>query len=164
MTVNPFPAVRALVESLRDDPFYRTLCVGASSDSERDQMLERYFDYSMSEGVSLGRCLVRLDDTPAAAIWLLPASEQKLEQARQAKDRFVREALGPKGADNYRQMIEFMSPRSRVVVPASAWYLSIVGVSRAGQGKGVGAQLLRETLAEADQLNAPCYLETYTSH
>jgi len=70
--------------------------------------------------------------------------------------------LGPRGWGNYRRIIEFMSGKSAPLVPAQAWYLTIVGVHPAAQGRGIGAQLIRPTLIEATQAGAYCYLETFT--
>jgi GNAT superfamily N-acetyltransferase len=58
--------------------------------------------------------------------------------------------------------MEFMSPRASVSVPSEAWYLSIIGIDPAAQGQGIGAWLLKPTLAEADAAGAVCYLETYS--
>jgi GNAT superfamily N-acetyltransferase len=47
-------------------------------------------------------------------------------------------------------------------VSSGAWYLSIVGVAPVAQGRGVGGRLIRATLAEADQVGAPSFLETFS--
>jgi ribosomal protein S18 acetylase RimI-like enzyme len=45
-------------------------------------------------------------------------------------------------------------------VPEPHWYLMIVGVDPALQGRGVGSALVKEGLARADQEDVPCFLET----
>ena len=60
------------------------------------------------------------------------------------------------------RITEFMSQRSRVCIPADAWYLSIVGITPKAQGKGLGRKLLEPTLTEADEAKAVCYLETFS--
>lgn len=40
------------------------------------------------------------------------------------------------------------------------WYLAVIGVDPASQGKGVGSALLRHTLAECDAHGLPAYLES----
>lgn len=40
------------------------------------------------------------------------------------------------------------------------WYLFVLGVDPAAQGKGFGSLLLRELTARADRDRLPCYLET----
>jgi ribosomal protein S18 acetylase RimI-like enzyme len=48
-----------------------------------------------------------------------------------------------------------------LAVAGMAWYLSIIGVSPAAQGLGVGRGLVQTTLAEADHAGAACFLETF---
>lgn len=45
-------------------------------------------------------------------------------------------------------------------MPQPHWYLWLLAVDPPQQGKGVGGELLRRTLAEADGAALPCYLET----
>ena len=59
-------------------------------------------------------------------------------------------------------MVRYMAPLAARVVPHDAWYLSIIGVLPSAQGQGIGATLLADTLAEASDAHACCYLETFT--
>jgi GNAT superfamily N-acetyltransferase len=164
MTVNPSSAVRALVDSLCDDPFYVAITEEHSGDEvRRRDALGQYFDYSLSEGARIGRCVIASDGAPAAAVWLLPTDSTQRQAESRAKAAFLSAALGHKGAQNYHRIIEFMSPRAQSLVSSAAWYLSIVGVSPAAQGQGVGARLLKGTLTEADDVGAQCYLETFSA-
>ena len=45
-------------------------------------------------------------------------------------------------------------------MPQPHWYLWLLAVDPPEQGKGVGGELLRRTLREADDSALPCYLET----
>jgi GNAT superfamily N-acetyltransferase len=163
MLANPPVVVNALVESLRHDPFYLAITEGHGADEAlRSEALGRYFDYSMSEGARVGRCIQSIDDAPAAAVWLLPLSSELAAAEASAKAAFIKSALEPKGADNYHRIVEFMASRSRSIVSSAAWYLSIVGVAPSAQGQGVGGKLIRATLAEADQAGAPSFVETFS--
>jgi ribosomal protein S18 acetylase RimI-like enzyme len=163
MLANSPVVVNALVESLRHDPFYVAITEGHGADeTRRSQALSRYFDYSMSEGARVGRCVQSLGDAPAAAVWLLPLSPERAAAEASAKAAFIQSALAPTGADNYHRIVEFMASRSRSIVSSAAWYLSIVGVAPGAQGQGVGGRLIRMTLAEADQAGAPSFLETFS--
>jgi GNAT superfamily N-acetyltransferase len=151
------------VESLRHDPFYLAITEGYGADeAQRSEALSRYFDYSMSEGARVGRCVQSVADAPAAAVWLLPLSPEQAAAEASAKAAFIQSALEPKGAENYHRIVDFMAARSRSIVSSAAWYLSIVGVAPGAQGKGVGGRLIRATLGEADQVGAPTFLETFS--
>ncbi len=159
---NSQASVWALVASLRHDPFYVAITEHCGDNEDRRrEMLFQYFDYSMSEGARLGRCVIA-QDSAAAAVWLLPVSPEQTVAAGRAKAEFLASALGPIGAANYHRIIEFMAPRAQSVVSGPAWYLSIIGVSPTAQGRGVGARLVQTTLAEADDAGAACFLETFS--
>jgi ribosomal protein S18 acetylase RimI-like enzyme len=76
---------------------------------------------------------------------------------------FHSKSLGPRGADTYRCIVGFIKPRAAAVVDDSAWYSSIVGVAPSAQGRGIGARLVENTLAEADDAGGECFLETFDS-
>lgn len=109
----------------------------------------------------MGRLVVWPDPSVGAAVWLLPAQTAVHHVEAKAKAEFLTAALGAAGWETYRRIIEFMRPRASAVVAESAWYLSIVGVTPAAQGQGIGRRLLEPTLAEADGAGADCYLETF---
>lgn len=162
MTVSNSPAVAALVDSLRYDPFYVTITRDfAANEALRRHALARYFDYSMSEGARRGRLVVWPDQAIGAAVWLLPAEPSVYETEATAKAEFLAETLGATGVDAYRRIIDFMRPRATAAVVESAWYLSIVGVTPSAQGQGIGRRLIETTLAEADDAGVDCYLETF---
>jgi GNAT superfamily N-acetyltransferase len=163
MLANSPIVINALVESLRHDPFYLAITEGnGAGETRRSEALSRYFDYSMSEGSRVGRCVESVDDAPAAAVWLLPLSPGRAAAEASAKAAFIQNALEPEGAENYHRIVEFMASRSRSIISRAAWYLSIVGVAPSAQGRGVGGRLVRATLAEADQAGAPSFLETFS--
>ena len=126
-------------------------------------MLARYFDYSMSEGDRGGRLVVWPDPSVGAAVWLLPRASSVSDAESDAKARFLTEAMGAHGAETYHRIINFMRPRASQVIDESAWYLSIVGVAPAAQGRGIGGRLIEPTLLEADEAGVHCYLETFDS-
>jgi hypothetical protein len=114
MLANSPVVISALVESLRHDPFYLAITEGYGADeAQRSEALSRYFDYSISEGARVGRCVQSVDDAPAAAVWLLPLSPERAAAEKSAKAAFLKRALEPKGAENYHRIVEFMASRSR---------------------------------------------------
>jgi GNAT superfamily N-acetyltransferase len=153
----------ALVAALIGDPFYQAITVDCGVDAERRfSVLSSYFEYSLQEADRTGRCTVYEDPTLGAAAWLLPRAPALDLAETSAKAAHLSGLLGPKGRDNYRRIIEFMSRRSELLVSPDAWYLTIVGVHPAAQGRGIGARLLRPTLAEASKAGAYAFLETFS--
>lgn len=164
MRTNSPATLKALVDSLRFDPFYVAISESFAHDEvQRREALAQYFDYSMTEGETRGRLIVWPDPSVGAAVWLLPAASSASDGKSDAKSAFLIEVLGAHGAENYHRIIDFMRPRASAAIDASAWYLSIVGVAPAAQGRGIGVRLLEPTLAEADEAGANCYLETFDS-
>jgi GNAT superfamily N-acetyltransferase len=153
----------ALADALIVDPFYLAISVDFEHDMPaRKAVLAAYFAYSLGEAARTGRCLTTEDGRLGAAAWLLPRTDDVDAAESAAKNEFLASALGPRGRDNYHRIVEFMAARAPAVVPVGAWYLSILGISPAAQGRGLGAQLLAPTLAEADAAGVPCFLETFT--
>jgi GNAT superfamily N-acetyltransferase len=155
-------AAVTLAASLSDDPFYQAITVDCGVDTEaRSRVLTQYFDYSLREAQRTGRCVLHADPTVGAAAWLLPRSPEIDAAERSAKAAYLARLLGDMGWDNYRRIIYFMAGRSESLVPKDAWYLTIIGVHPASQGRGIGAELLRPTLAEATRTGAHSFLETF---
>lgn len=167
------PACASAVAALEGDPFYRAICAPHSNDRHanaphsndvvRRAILMPYFDYSIHEGRDLGRC-VHLHDNPSqgVAVWLLPQSSEVQSQTAAKKRAFLEATLPAEGCANYHRIVDFMHAKTAAVVPQDAWYLSIIAVDPAAQGRGLGRKLLDPTLAEADRHSAACYLETFT--
>ena len=153
----------ALVEALIADPFYRSITDDfADDEAARKKALESYFHYSLAEASRTGRCIVAPNPKLGAAAWLLPRTDEVEAQESAAKAEFLRDCLPTRGYENYRSIVCFMAPLAKEVVAPGSWYLSIVGVSPAAQGQGLGHQLLQPTLHEADERGVSCYLETFT--
>lgn len=72
----------------------------------------------------------------------------------------MQDLLGP-DYESYTKINEFMSAQTTGSPYEGAWYLSILGVLPRRQRSGVGRQLLAETLREADEARADCFLETF---
>jgi ribosomal protein S18 acetylase RimI-like enzyme len=156
-------AAATLAAALIADPFYQAISADCGKDEEhRSGLLERYFRDALEEAMESGRCVIHEDPALGAAIWHLPRAPQIEAAQSAAKLRRLSTLLSARGLDNYRRIIDFMSRESRQLVPSDAWYLSIIGVHPAAQGRRVGGMLLEPTLAEADAQRAYAFLETFT--
>jgi GNAT superfamily N-acetyltransferase len=157
------PASHAVAAALESDPFYRCITAQFATDqARRHAVLSAYLDYSIGQGLRIGR-VVHLEEAGlGVAVWLLPQADEVYERERAHKHEFLRQELGESGSTNYQRMVDYMGARSRTVVASDAWYLSIVAIAPHAQGRGLGARLLAPTLAEADAARAVCYLETFS--
>ena len=162
--MRPFSqASAALVAFLIDNPFYWAITddFGANL-AAREHALSGYFEYSLAEAQRTGRCVVAPNPTLGAAAWLLPRTPDVDAAESRVKSEYLASILGPRGNENYYRIVRYMAPLSARVVTRGAWYLSIIGILPSAQGKGVGATLLADTLAEACNAHVSCYLETFT--
>jgi GNAT superfamily N-acetyltransferase len=157
------PASRSAAAALESNPFYRSICGPRARDAaSRHEVLEQYFAYSIQEGKDFGRCVHLADRARGVAVWLLPQTADLQSGAAHRKRVFLETALGAEGCANYHRIVDFMHAMTGGIVDRDAWYLSIVAVEPAAQGKGLGRKLLEPTIAEADGARATCYLETFS--
>lgn len=157
------PSVPGLVAALDGDVFYQTILGAHEGDAARRAALARYMDWSIAEAGRTGRVVAADDPAIGAALWLLPRDPDVEQGEHAAKHAFLAELCGPIGYDRYCRIVGFMHAQAERVIPADAWYLSILGVDPGVQGRGVGARLLAPTLAEADAAGAVTWLETFTT-
>lgn len=157
------PACPATAAALEGDPFYLAITEEFAGDpAARRRVLERYFAYSIQEGSAIGRTVHLPNPSQGVAVWLLPQSSEMEARCAQAKRAFLESTLGPRGTANYYSIVGYMSGKAGLIVGDDAWYLSIIAVDPALQGRGCGPQLLAPTLSEADALGVVTYLETFS--
>ena len=147
------PVARALAQAFYDDPHFRWF---VRDDTKRMRALERGFSTFISriwlrpnEGYTherlIGAALWMPPNTwhmgPLAQLLLLPAIVRNL---RADTPRLLKALT----------FIEKKHPRE-----PQHWYLPIIGVTPAWQGRGYGAALLRAVLERCDADRMPAYLE-----
>jgi ribosomal protein S18 acetylase RimI-like enzyme len=157
------PALPALVDALYGDVFYQTILVEHETEEARRSALTRYMVYSIEEAERTGRVVTADDPRVGAALWLLPRTPVVEAREHGDKHAFLAGLCGPRGYDQYRRITGFMHARAESVIPDGAWYLSILGVSPASQGQGIGQRLIAPTMADADAAGAATWLETFTA-
>ncbi len=92
-------------------------------------------------------------DFAGAALWLPPGVEPDLE----ALGELMQSTLTPSQLENARALF----PQMETYHPHEPhWYLPLIGVDPAQQGKGLGDALMAHALARCDRDRAPAYLES----
>jgi GNAT superfamily N-acetyltransferase len=94
-----------------------------------------------------------VDGGVAAAMWLPPGIHPDLERLVA-----LTEEHSPK--DRIGDMTAVFERMASFHPPDPCWYLPLIAVDPACQGRGYGSALLRHALAQCDRDHAPAYLES----
>ena len=94
-----------------------------------------------------------IDGGMGAAMWLPPGVSPDDERLAALTD-----AHGPK--DRVGDILQLFEQMERYHPPDPCWYLPLIGVDPAHQGRGCGSALLRYALARCDRDGLPAYLES----
>ena len=93
------------------------------------------------------------DDCAGAALWLAPGIAPDEEAAVSLLERTTSEAIREDLFAVFEQMVGYHPDEPH-------WYLPLIGVDPAAQGRGCGSALLSYALARCDRERAPAYLES----
>jgi len=93
------------------------------------------------------------DDFGGASLWLPPGVEVDPEPLVE----LMQTTLSPRVMEDAGAMLEQMGAYH---IDEPHWYLPMIGVDPAKQGKGLGSALLRYALARCDEAGLPAYLES----
>src|SRR5688572_11490382 len=94
-----------------------------------------------------------IDGGLGAAMWLPPGVAPSTERLEALMD-----AHAPK--DRIGDMMQVFEQMDRYHPPDPCWYLPLIGVDPAHQGRGCGSALLRHALTRCDRERMPAYLES----
>lgn len=94
-----------------------------------------------------------VDDGRAAAMWLPPGVEPDHERLAAITEEHV---SGPQ----LEAMSQVFEQMARFHPDGPCWYLPLIGVDPAWQGRGYGSALLRHALEQCDRDHLPAYLES----
>jgi GNAT superfamily N-acetyltransferase len=122
---------------------------------ESEQFLQHFPTFARAlGGAALARhTAVATGDHSAVALWLAPDAASDEE----ALVRLVEEGVAPQRRAVMAAVVEEMV-RHHPQEPH--WYLPLIGVEPARQGKGLGAALMQVALARCDAAGFPAYLES----
>lgn len=141
-----------------DDPMYVYVLPDAT---HRARVLPAYCAAAAGYGHRFGEVYTTAGPVMGAAIWL-PPGRGELTPERLAAAGFPA-ATGQFGAEargRLVELIDYLTQVRRRVVPGPHWYLMMIGVDPAWQGRGIGGRLLEPVLTRAAAAGLACYLET----
>ncbi len=149
-------AVAALAQAFYDDPVFSWFLRG---DARRLGQIERLFGLWgrriwFDQGLSYSTGSVA-----GAALWMAPDRwHLSMRQQLPLLAPMLRDA-GPRGFGRVMRMLNKMESQHP---SQSHYYLPIIGVAPAWQGKGLGTALLAPVLRRCDSEGMPAYLEAST--
>lgn len=98
----------------------------------------------------------RVDGCAGAALWLPPGTHPDEEAIDALMEKSVPEGLRRDGNALFEQMARFHPKEPH-------WYLPLIGVDPARQGRGYGSALLKHALVACDRDKIAAYLESTNS-
>ena len=151
----------SLYLALADDPFYIQLeqQIARSGLDARLGML-RYYDCSICVAEQTG--LLTLPDDSShwgAALWSVPDPDSGALSFDKAN--YLSRYMGAEAYQHYQAVCDSMTELTQPHIDDTYWYLSIIGITTAEQGKGLGRRLIEPVLAQADNAGVATYLETF---
>ena len=142
-------AVTAVVKAFSADPAARWMYPDSQQYWQHFQSFVRAF-----AGAAFEHCSVDLvDGYLAAALWLPPG----IHPDEEAMEKLIRTTVPESDQANVFELFEQMD---RFHPAESHWYLPMIGVDPAHQGKGYGSALLQHALARCDREDKLAYLES----
>jgi ribosomal protein S18 acetylase RimI-like enzyme len=147
----------ALARGFHNDPLAVYLLPDAI---EREQRLPAHFSAFLRLGNASGQVYTTLGEPAGAAVWFPPhGSEIDVKRTAGAEEHTL--GLPQDAFARFVTVTSALEPLHDRDVPASHYYLALLGVDRDRQGQGVGSCLLQPILTRADVEHKHCYLETF---
>jgi GNAT superfamily N-acetyltransferase len=153
-------AADILAGSFHDEPAYRHLI---PDPRRRPAALRAFLSAPLRDAQAQGSCWAATenDTLVGVAAWQPPG---RYPWSTWRRLRALPHLLSAFRAapSSCRDLIRFGSNIDRLFPQEPVWYLQALGVLPDHQRVGIGTQLLRACLQQADQDGRPCYLETTT--
>jgi len=96
-------------------------------------------------------------DCKAVSVWLPPGGTELDPEEEESLRPLLERLVGPRAAEVWRLLEAFDNNHPE---GTTHYYLSLLGVSRTGRGRGLGMALLAENLKLIDAEGAPAFLES----
>ena len=147
-----------LAEAFLSDPIFVHVLPEPGA---RAAFLRRFMAALARRSRRLSLALVTAPEPVAVSLWKGPdlRALSPEQMAMTGLDR-LGEWLGPEAAARFERIFEAVDGSLEQDVPEPCWYLGVVGVAPAWQGRGLGSRLMAPGLERADRAGLPVTLET----
>jgi ribosomal protein S18 acetylase RimI-like enzyme len=130
-------------------------------ETERRAAADTFAFISVSLCLKYGEVYMSSEKLEGVAAWLPPGKAPfGVWQIMRSVPLSILVRFGRQGAGRMWAYGRFVDNLHRRLVPYPHWYLQIIGVDPAYQGRGFASRLLRPVLERIDREQMPCFLET----
>jgi ribosomal protein S18 acetylase RimI-like enzyme len=130
-------------------------------EAQRRAVTDTFCFITLSVCLKYGEVYATSEKIEGVAAWLSPGKAPfGIWQIIRAVPFSILFRFGRQGAGRMRAYGKYVDKLHRKLVPYPHWYLQIIGVAPAYQGRGFSSRLLRPMLERIDRDRMPCYLET----
>jgi ribosomal protein S18 acetylase RimI-like enzyme len=152
------PAAAMVARAFQDNP----LSVYFFPDvSERKSKLPYIFQFMIGHGLLYGEAYATSPNLEGVAVWL-PSEKASMTRrgdiGNEGLSRLFK--VERETAAKWRSFDDYVSSMHKRLVPFAHWYLQLLGVDPAYQGKGYAGTLLKAMFTRIDKERLPCFLET----
>ncbi len=127
---------------------------------QRRQLSPSHFSAILRYGLLAGDVLTGVEHGSGVVAWIPPGVEETPEMAESAGLTRLPKAIGAGPAGRFSRVIDYAERLHHRDMTRPHWYVMVLGVAPAFQGRGYGRALLQPVLDRADIDGLPCYLET----
>jgi GNAT superfamily N-acetyltransferase len=150
-------AAQAMGRAFFDDPLQKYFL---PDEQQRRDLGPPFFAAMIRDGLRFGQ-VYTTGASDGAAVWFTAEGREMDDE------RFVASgladaaaAVGDEAFGRFAGVMEFLEPFHKRDAPSAHWYLAVIGVDPAMQGRGIGKSLIEPIVKKADGAGLPCYLET----
>ena len=154
------PASEMFARAFHDDP----LLIYFLPDAAKRKNVSHYiFELRVRLGVTYGEVYATSPNLEGVAVWLFSEGADAAPWRRvRGGGSSLSSKIGEEAYSRRRSFGDYASSLHKRHAPFPHWYLALMGVDPAFQGKGYAGILLKAMLSRVDREHLPCYLETQT--
>jgi len=151
------PAAAILGRAFQNDPLMLYTIPDAA---ERARMLPEFYTRMLRFGVLAGEVYTTAGAMEAVALCLPPGVQWTRERVQAAGLHELSSVVGADAIARFREVVGQEAVARERDMTEPYWYLLLLGVEPALQGRGLGGELIAPMIQRARREGAPSYVET----